>query len=198
MQTLDFPLSHFITAWRIRLCAQLWLRRAYPLGTWSELDCAESHSAYQLLLRAGPSTVHQLTATDHHGSAPSLHRIAAGGSVCVSLARVTRLLYEVRSAKSERDHQLQQRIKRWVTGGEEQIQTPPRACSKVPVVMVALAIKDRTCQWYRDCVGQGRGGITGRWQGLWEGAYRAYWSQQASQIGTPFALCGTLLFTSWM
>lgn len=32
--------------------------------------------------------------------------------------------------------------------------------------MVALATKGRTCQWYRDCLGQGRGGITGRWQGL--------------------------------
>lgn len=64
MQTLDFPLSHFITAWHIRLRAQLWLRRACPPGTWSELDCAKSHSAHQLLLGAGPSTDYQLTATD--------------------------------------------------------------------------------------------------------------------------------------
>lgn len=30
MQTLDFPLSHFITARRVRLLARLWLRRGSP------------------------------------------------------------------------------------------------------------------------------------------------------------------------
>lgn len=30
MQTLDFPLSHFITARRVRLLARLWLRRGCP------------------------------------------------------------------------------------------------------------------------------------------------------------------------
>lgn len=42
--------------------------------------------------------------------------------------------------------------------GDEQIQTSPGACNEVPVVMAALVTEGRTWQWYRDHLGQGRGG----------------------------------------
>lgn len=57
----------------------------------------------------------------------------------MSLAGVTRLTHEVGPAMPEKDQQPQGRIKRWVTGGEEQMQTSPGTCNKVPVVTAALA-----------------------------------------------------------
>lgn len=96
---------------------------------------------------AGPSIVHQLTATRQHSGILMPHRRAAGVSVSVSLARVTRPLHQVGSTKPEKDQQPQGRIERWATGREEQIQTSHGAYKKVPVVMAAWATKGR--RWQR-------------------------------------------------
>lgn len=88
---------------------------------------------------AGPSIVHRLAATCQHSRIPMAPRRAAGARACVSLAGITRLTHEVGSATPEKDQQPQGRIKRWVTGGEEQMQTSLGACNKIPLVAAALA-----------------------------------------------------------